>query len=550
MAELKNLIVEGDSRLIGDTNAGKITASSIVKSGGTSSQFLKADGSVDSNNYATTSQIPTVNNATLTIQKNGTTVNSFTANASSNVTANITVPTKTSELTNDSGYTTNTGTVTAVALGSQQYDPSGGVVLLPSYPSVSNATITVKQTGLSDQTFTLNGSSTTITLADTTYSSKTAASGGTDVSLCTTGEKYTWNNKSTVPTNHASQSDTYGTGTTSNYGHVKLATGDMNGASDVNGVACSKNHTHSQYAGTGHTHTTTIAAGTSGDTSQITLANGGKYKISVGGGTPCVFTMPAGASSDIYYVTYGTTTYDECKTAFDAGKVLVCKMADEYEEDEMLMVGTYKWEGGIFTFSSFNGTGKQLCYVTLDNSNWSTLEYISLEDTSNKVSSITGSNISSTTYYPSNGAITSYVAGAVAGRYQCTKKSSTGNISAVYCANGNIICVPTNSSTFTGTFVMTLDNFYSAFMKSIGGYTSIKGANSAANKVIELSGVMANSTIIKMHSGGTGNCTKYQFSYLSTTGSAGAPSNFTYGSSSSGCRIYVANGSDVTITLV
>ena len=37
--------------------------------------------------------IPTVNNATLTIQKNGTNVATFTANASSNVTANITVPT-------------------------------------------------------------------------------------------------------------------------------------------------------------------------------------------------------------------------------------------------------------------------------------------------------------------------------------------------------------------------------------------------------------------------------------------------------------------------
>ena len=37
--------------------------------------------------------IPTVNNATLTIQKNGSNVATFTANASSNVTANITVPT-------------------------------------------------------------------------------------------------------------------------------------------------------------------------------------------------------------------------------------------------------------------------------------------------------------------------------------------------------------------------------------------------------------------------------------------------------------------------
>lgn len=48
--------------------------------------------------------IPTVNDATLTIQKNGNTVQTFTANASSNKTANIIVPTKTSELENDSGF--------------------------------------------------------------------------------------------------------------------------------------------------------------------------------------------------------------------------------------------------------------------------------------------------------------------------------------------------------------------------------------------------------------------------------------------------------------
>ena len=52
--------------------------------------------------------IPTVNNATLTIQKNGTTVKTFTANSSANVTANITVPTKVSDLTNDSGFLTST----------------------------------------------------------------------------------------------------------------------------------------------------------------------------------------------------------------------------------------------------------------------------------------------------------------------------------------------------------------------------------------------------------------------------------------------------------
>ena len=56
--------------------------------------------------------IPTVNNATLTIQKNSTTVQTFTANASSNVTCNITVPTKTSELTNDSSFLTSHQAVT------------------------------------------------------------------------------------------------------------------------------------------------------------------------------------------------------------------------------------------------------------------------------------------------------------------------------------------------------------------------------------------------------------------------------------------------------
>ena len=56
------------------------------------------------------------NNGTLTIQKNGTTVVTFGANQKDGTTANITVPTKVSELTNDSGYTTNKGTVTSVAV--------------------------------------------------------------------------------------------------------------------------------------------------------------------------------------------------------------------------------------------------------------------------------------------------------------------------------------------------------------------------------------------------------------------------------------------------
>lgn len=56
--------------------------------------------------YITSASLPTVNDATITIQKNGTDVNSFTLNQASDDTINITVPTQTSELTNNSGFIT------------------------------------------------------------------------------------------------------------------------------------------------------------------------------------------------------------------------------------------------------------------------------------------------------------------------------------------------------------------------------------------------------------------------------------------------------------
>lgn len=83
--------------------------------------------------------IPTVNNATLTIQKNGTTVKTFTANASDNVTANITVPTKVSELTNDSGYKTTDNNTTY----SLTQDATNGhkITLTPSTGTAQTITI-------------------------------------------------------------------------------------------------------------------------------------------------------------------------------------------------------------------------------------------------------------------------------------------------------------------------------------------------------------------------------------------------------------------------
>lgn len=98
-----------------------ITGNTISATGGGTADAVEWDNVLNKPTFSTVATsgsyndltnkptIPTVNNATLTIQKNGTTVKTFTANASSNVTANITVPTKTSDLTNNSGFITDAG---------------------------------------------------------------------------------------------------------------------------------------------------------------------------------------------------------------------------------------------------------------------------------------------------------------------------------------------------------------------------------------------------------------------------------------------------------
>ena len=110
---------------------------------------------------------------------------------------------------------------------------------------------------------TVSGSGNDITIAatDTTYESKTASSGGTDVSLVTTGEKYTWNNKSDLAI-----------GTTA----TTAAAGN-------------------------HTHTTSLASNTG--TSTVSLSANSKYKLTAGG-TSVIFTTPVDAD----HITTATTS--------------------------------------------------------------------------------------------------------------------------------------------------------------------------------------------------------------------------------------------------
>lgn len=79
---------------------------SRVKAKASSADLATVATSGSYNDLSNKPTIPTVNNATLTIQKNGASVQTFTANSSSDKTANIIVPTKTSDITNNSGYIT------------------------------------------------------------------------------------------------------------------------------------------------------------------------------------------------------------------------------------------------------------------------------------------------------------------------------------------------------------------------------------------------------------------------------------------------------------
>ena len=105
----------------------------------------------------------TPKDGTLTIQKNGDTVGTFSANQATDETINIEVPTKTSDLNNDSGFITgvswndvsNKPSFATVATSGSYNDLSNK----PTIPTVNDATLTIQQNGTTVDTFTANSSS-------------------------------------------------------------------------------------------------------------------------------------------------------------------------------------------------------------------------------------------------------------------------------------------------------------------------------------------------------------------------------------------------------
>ena len=105
----------------------------------------------------------TPKDGTLTIQKNGDTVGTFSANQATDETINIEVPTKTSDLNNDSGF------ITGVSWNDVSNKPSFATVATsgsyndlnnkPTIPTVNDATLTIQKNGTTVNTFTANSSS-------------------------------------------------------------------------------------------------------------------------------------------------------------------------------------------------------------------------------------------------------------------------------------------------------------------------------------------------------------------------------------------------------
>lgn len=104
-----------------------------------------------SGSYADLSDKPTIGSGVLTIQKNGTTVDTFNANATQDKSINITVPTAVSQLTNDSGYLTSQDLTTVMTY-------KGAKAAVADLPSTGNKNGDVWHVNANNAEYAWNGS--------------------------------------------------------------------------------------------------------------------------------------------------------------------------------------------------------------------------------------------------------------------------------------------------------------------------------------------------------------------------------------------------------
>ena len=344
MATLKDLLVSGPARVIGN-----ITGKSFIKEGGTSSQFLKADGSVDSNTYSTTSH-----NHSGTYKPVQTAVSDPTASATTSTTFIDTIS------QNANGVIAATKktlpTASATVSGITKVGASGGAAAYShthtGYATSNHTHATSIATSTSTNQLTLafgtkyaitaGGTSYVFTMpvnpnTNTTYKFEAGDNKGQIKVIPSGGDAYNVNVRGLGSAAYTDSSAyaTSGHNHSGVYKPVQTAVSSPSATSttsttfidtisqNANGVIAATKKTLPTASATvagitkvgasggaaeySHNHTTSIATSTGAN--QITLAFGGKYAITAGG-TSYVFTMPANPDTDVKVKQTAHTTTD------------------------------------------------------------------------------------------------------------------------------------------------------------------------------------------------------------------------------------------------
>jgi hypothetical protein len=121
--------------------------------------------------------IPVVNDAILTIQKNGVAIDTFTANSATNKTVNIIVPTKTSDITNDSGFLTSHQDIAG------KEDKSNKVTSFSSPTDTQYPSAKLVNDQLAAKQVTITGAATTITSSNLTTNRALVSDGSGKVTV-------------------------------------------------------------------------------------------------------------------------------------------------------------------------------------------------------------------------------------------------------------------------------------------------------------------------------------------------------------------------------
>ena len=344
MATLKDLLVSGPARVIGN-----ITGKSFIKEGGTSSQFLKADGSVDSNTYSTTSHnhsgtyIPVqtaVSDPTASTTTSTTFIDTISQNANGVITATKkTLPTASSTVAGitkvgaSGGAAAYSHTHTGYATSSHTHDTLLQASTEDSRIALAFGGKYIISAGGTSYVFTMPKNPNT----DTTYTFATGDAKGQIKVTPSSGDAYNVSVKglgsaaytessayATSGHNHSGVYKPIQTAVSSPSASATTSTTFIDTISqNANGVIAATKKTLPTASATvsgitkvgasggaaayKHSHDTSIA--TSTGTNQITLAFGGKYAITAGG-TSYVFTMPANPDTDVKVKQTAHTTTD------------------------------------------------------------------------------------------------------------------------------------------------------------------------------------------------------------------------------------------------